>query len=251
MTPHDTSRQPDEKAVSGGSSRFVRAFVALTVCGIWIAALCTAPQILGGYLWRWFGVATDLPLPHLVRVTLNSVAVIAAIVLLKQTKLFALERPRRAGVFLLFLPIMAVNVTRGPFTDAGTAFVLVTFAGTMLTGFWEEFLFRGLVQDRLAVCGPRLSLLFTAILFSLIHSNEGVLPVLIAFGIGLAFCVARRSLGMWPLVFIHGTIDFASDVFVKRWEHYWAVGLAVVGAYLLGSMFVLLRTKAPVEAAAP
>jgi len=217
-------------------------FVALLVVGIWIPALCTAPQILGGYVWKWFGLTTDLPLPHLVRVSLNTVAVLAFIVLSKRTHLLALERPRRPGVFLLFLPLMAVNITRGPFTDAGAVFLLVTFAGTMLTGFWEEFLFRGLVQERLAVCGPRLSLVLTAGMFALIHCNEGVLPVLIAFGIGLAFCVARRSVGIWPLVVIHGVIDFASDVFVKRWEWFFALGLAVVGAYLLVSVVVLLRT---------
>jgi len=241
--PGESSSQPEglHRDASRSSPRGVGIFVALLVVGIWIPVLCTAPQILGGYLWKWFGSSTDLSWPHLVRVSLNTVAVLAFIVLTKRTRLLALKPPQRPAVFLLFIPLMAVNLTRGPFTDAGAVFLLVTLAGTMLTGFWEEFLFRGLVQERLAVCGPRLSLVLTAIMFALIHSNEGVMPVLIAFGIGLAFCVARRSIGMWPLVLIHGTIDFTSDVFVKRWESYWVVGLAVVGAYLLGSIVVLLR----------
>ena len=37
----------------GGSSRAVRMLVAMLIVGVWIAALCTAPQILGGYLWKW------------------------------------------------------------------------------------------------------------------------------------------------------------------------------------------------------
>ena len=126
-------------------------------------------------------------------------------------------------------------------------FVLVILAGTTLTGFWEEFLFRGLVQERLRVLGPRLSLLLTALMFALIHVNKGPWPVLIAFGIGLAFCVARDRIGIWPLVFIHATIDFTSDVFVRRWEGFGLFGAAVVGAYGLVALFVLSRRSQKTE----
>ncbi|MEE8106521.1 MAG: CPBP family intramembrane glutamic endopeptidase [Planctomycetota bacterium] len=231
----------------GGPSKAVRGFVALLMVGIWIPILCTAPQLLGGYLWRTHGFSTDLPLAHLVRVSLNTVFVLAFLVLTKRTKMLAPERPKRPSVFFLFVPLMVVNVAQGPFTDAGVAIVLVSLAGTTLTGFWEEFLFRGLVQERLRVLGPRLSLLLTALMFALIHINKGPWPVLIAFGIGLAFCVARDRIGIWPLVFIHATIDFTSDVFVRRWEGFGLFGAAVVGAYGLVALFVLSRRSQKTE----
>ena len=170
-------------------------FVAMLVAGIWIAVFCTAPQLLGGYVWKRFGFATELPLRHLLQVSLNSLAVLSLVVLSGRSARLVPKRPASPAVFLLFVPLMAVNLTRGPMLQAGAAFVLVTLASTLMTGFWEEFLFRGMIQDRLAVIGGRLSMVLTALMFGLIHSYAGILPVCIAFSIGLAFSLARDQIG--------------------------------------------------------
>jgi membrane protease YdiL (CAAX protease family) len=230
-----------EQPAGGHASKAWPMFLALCVVGLWIPLLCTAPQILGGYLWKWYGFKTTLPLATIARVGLNSLAVLAFIVLTKRSRLLAFERPRRAWVFLLFLPLMGVNVLEGPLTQAGAIYLVVSLVANMLVGFWEEFLFRGLVQERLSILGPRISLLVTAFLFAMIHANEGVIPVLIAFSIGLAFCVARASLGLWPLVLIHGTIDFTSQIFLRRWDGFFAVGATLVGVYGVVALVVLLR----------
>jgi membrane protease YdiL (CAAX protease family) len=124
-------------------------------------------------------------------------------------------------------------------------------ADCLLIGFWEEFAFRGLVQERLRVLGPRVGVFVTAVLFGLIHVSEGVPAVLIAAGIGLAFGVARDAIGLWPLVGIHATIDFMTSVFLKRWEHQFAVGASLVAVYSVVALVVLMRRREPEGGAGP
>lgn len=239
-----------QDAASGmrGRSRTWQGFLALLAVGIWIPLLATLPMILGGTLWSHLGFTTDLPLRHLTQALLASSFVLAFLLLTGRGGLLVPERARRPWVFLLFLPLMLVNAARGPLTEVTLPFLLAGAADNYLVGFWEEFLFRGAIQDRLAVLGARLSLLVTAVLFGLVHANEGVPSVLIATGIGLPFCVARAQLGLWPLVFIHGTIDMMVDLFEKRWPHQFAFGASVVAIYFIASLAVLSRRR-PAEAA--
>ncbi len=229
--------------MSRSRARVWEGVKALLVVGIWIPLFATVPMILGGSLWKRFGFESDLPLRHMTQAAPCGLVVVAIIVATGRSRLFKPVRPSRPWVFLLFAPLMAVNVVRGPFVDASAAFFVAAAADCLLIGFWEEFAFRGLVQERLRVLGPRLGLLTTAVLFGLIHANEGALPVLIAFGIGLAFSVARDDIGMWPLVLIHATIDFMSDIFVSEWEHQFRVGAALVAIYGLFALVVLMRRR--------
>ncbi len=234
-----------------GERRFAlkSAFVALSLAGIWIGALCTVPQLLGNYLWRWLGIATDLPLRHLLQVSLNAIAVFSFILLTRKSALLVPRWPRRPLFILVFLPLVTVNLARGPLLEFNAAFYLVTLASKLLTGFWEEFLFRGLIQSRLSVLGNRASLVTTALLFSSIHWYGGILKGCITFAIGLAFSVARNRIGLWPLVVIHCLIDFTSSVFQRQWDSFHVLALSVVGAYLLLSIALLVRTPGNEEQA--
>ena len=231
-------------------ARLWECLIALVVVGIWIPLIVTLPMVLGGKLWRRVGWETDLPMLHLTQVALTSLFVVVFILITGRKRLFIPERPCKPWVFLLFLPLMFVNVSRGPLVELTAVLLLVFLLDNFLVGFWEEFFFRGVIQDRLAVLGPRLSLMVTAVLFGLIHANEGLLPVLIAIGIGLAFSVARAPLGLWPLVVIHGTIDLMVDLFERRWPHQFTLGASLVAVYFVVALVVLLRREGA-PAAAP
>ena len=219
------------------------SLVALTIVGIWIAALCTAPHYLGRYLWDTFGYKTDLPLKQLAIVATNSLAVLAFILLTKRVALFRVRRPQKPAVLLLFLPLVLLNVARGPLVEFELAIYAIALLSNFLTAFWEEFLFRGLVQDRLSVMGQRWSIFFTALLFSLIHSYEGLIGIFITFSIGLALTLARDHVGIWPLVLIHFLIDFINDVFLRRWESFQTLAMVVIWTYFVIGLIVLARVK--------
>ncbi len=94
-------------------------------------------------------------------------------------------------------------------------FLIVT-PGAMLTGgFIEEFLYRGMMVDRLArILGRgRWSTLYAALLcgvpFGLIHFKWGVggmfVTAIMGSVLGLMYLATRRNL--WPLVFGHALLD--------------------------------------------
>lgn len=95
-------------------------------------------------------------------------------------------------------------------------FLLVT-PGAMLTGgFIEEFLYRGMMVDRIArVLGSgRRSALYAALLcgipFGIVHFQWGVggmfVTAVMGSVLGLMYLATRRNL--WPLVFGHALLDF-------------------------------------------
>ena len=95
--------------------------------------------------------------------------------------------------------------------------MLLLFAGgAMLTGgFIEEFLYRGLMIDRLSIIfgGGRVGLLAAALLnglpFGLIHFEWGLggilMTTVMGSVLGLMFLATRRNL--WPLIVAHATLD--------------------------------------------
>jgi membrane protease YdiL (CAAX protease family) len=87
----------------------------------------------------------------------------------------------------------------------------------MITGgFMEEFLYRGLMIDRLGRIfgGGKRALWLAAILngvpFGLIHFEWGIggilMTAVMGLVMGLMFLATRRNL--WPLVLAHATLDF-------------------------------------------
>jgi membrane protease YdiL (CAAX protease family) len=97
-----------------------------------------------------------------------------------------------------------------------TLFLIIT-PGAMITGgFMEEFLYRGLMIDRLGRIfgGGKRALWLAAILngvpFGLIHFEWGIggilMTAVMGLVMGLMFLATRRNL--WPLVLAHATLDF-------------------------------------------
>lgn len=89
---------------------------------------------------------------------------------------------------------------------------------TLLVGFSEELMFRGIVlRGALTAGGPRRAVLTSAALFALLHGVNvlGGAPVLavmaqvgltFVFGFGLA-CIALRVNALWPLMLFHALWD--------------------------------------------
>ncbi len=221
-----------------------QALLALTVVGLWIPLGCTLPQIIGPRLWRALGVESALPLTHLITVALNAAAVLVLVLVLGKRRLLAWQRPAQPAVFLMFLPLMFVNVVRGPFTSEGGAYIAVVLLTAICIGFWEEFLFRGLIQARLAVLGPRVAVVIATVFFAVVHLNLGLWQAsFVVFPIGLALGVARDRIGMWPLVCIHATIDFVHDLFDRTWDGYLTVLRILMALTFVIAVVGLIRLR--------
>ena len=120
--------------------------------------------------------------------------------------------PYLAGVLQLDPP----DFSRYDVVYQNLPMLLLIAAGAMLTGgFIEEFLYRGLMIDRLSIIfgGGRIGLVAAALLnglpFGLIHFEWGIggilMTTVMGSVLGLMFLITRRNL--WPLIVAHATLD--------------------------------------------
>lgn len=124
------------------------------------------------------------------------------------------------NLWLLLLPAIAIFlplIGGVKAIDAGT--LLFLLAGYLLTGFYEETLFRGVLLRILHPKGVWLAVLLSSLLFGLAHSTNIFLrfsgnPVLLglqvfgAFTFGIGFAALRlRTNTLWPLILLHAFGD--------------------------------------------
>lgn len=89
----------------------------------------------------------------------------------------------------------------------------------LVVGFNEEVIFRGLMLQSLLKKGYIKAIVITSILFSLSHlgsilAGGGIISTIvqIGFALSIGFCFAVLALKnklIWPLILIHGLIDFS------------------------------------------
>lgn len=141
--------------------------------------------------------------------------------------LLALRRPRswlRAAGWMLavLVGIWILGVLLDPFLHAGEEQGLVPetwrreeaapFAANLaltvtLVPFVEELLFRGAGYSLLfARYGKGVAIVGTAVLFGLLHGLIFALPLLVAFGLGLAW-IRSRTGSVYPTVLLHGLFN--------------------------------------------
>lgn len=136
-----------------------------------------------------------------------------------------------------------------------TSLVLLTkfFVITLLIGFAEETIFRGLMLKALKAQGFWRAAIITALLFGLSHALNGLagksmaetgsqIFYAVAFGFTFAALVLKKGI-LWPLVIVHFLIDFASflqradDPIAPAWNMLLVVGLALIftiyGAFVM------------------
>jgi membrane protease YdiL (CAAX protease family) len=122
------------------------------------------------------------------------------------------------GLSFLLEPILHAGEEQGYAPDvwrpdrARAFFVNGLVAATMVP-FAEELFFRGLGVRALAVLGSTAAVVGTALAFGLGHGLLVGLPVLVAFGVALAW-VRLRSDSVWPGVVAHGIFNALAVVAV-------------------------------------
>jgi membrane protease YdiL (CAAX protease family) len=136
----------------------------------------------------------------------------------KATGFRAAGSPRDLLWYVVPLIPMAINWIPG--IDLGSArHLLLVFALTLMVGFVEEAVFRGLMFTALRPLGGWRAVLVPSVLFGVTHSlnvlagksgPDALAQVAYAMAIGFAFgaLVLRNGL-LWPLVLVHFLIDFA------------------------------------------
>jgi membrane protease YdiL (CAAX protease family) len=85
-------------------------------------------------------------------------------------------------------------------------FLANAFVVCLIAPVTEELTFRGLGFSLLRRFGPWTAVALTAITFGLAHGLVEALPILIAFGIGLAW-IRLRSESVLPGIVLHGTFN--------------------------------------------
>ncbi len=192
--------------------------VSVLIASNWAARLTSSPpEANAAYDWN---VAAGS--------TIEFLFVLGIIVLIARSDLglLALRRPaswRRAlGLSLAILVLVDVlNALVDPLLHPGreqglaptrwepshaAAFAVFAFAVIVLAPLMEELLFRGLGFSLLRPYGLVPPIVGTAVLWGLAHGLVDALPVLIPFGLGLAW-MRRRVNSTIPGILLHGTFN--------------------------------------------
>lgn len=167
------------------------------------------------------------------------------------------NQPRDLWYFVL--PLLPAIITLMVGVEV-TSLVLLTqfFVITLLIGFAEEAIFRGLMLNALKAHGFWRAAIITALLFGLSHALNGLagksmaetgaqIFYAVAFGFTFAALVLKQGI-LWPLVIVHFLIDFVS--FLQRpdftiapaWNVLLVVALAVI--FTAYGLFVMLQKDA-------
>lgn len=157
--------------------------------------------------------------------------------------------------FVAFIP-MFINFIPGVEIKSA-AFVAQVFAVTLMVGFVEETIFRGLMINALKPHGHWRAVIVSALLFGLTHAmnvmtgkdvKDAVLQVLYALAIGFAFgALFLKTKILWPLVLAHFLIDFVNFiqklgfVYPPFWEMVIVIGTIVV--FIAYGFFIILQRQ--------
>jgi len=129
---------------------------------------------------------------------------------------------RMADLPLCILPAAVALLSLGEGIRVTTPLAVLAFAGlTILVGFAEESVFRGLIFTTLLPTGTTRAVVISSFFFAAPHLLNiiggiwnpafAVVDSVTAFGIGITFAAIRLRTGsIWPLVGLHALFDFCS-----------------------------------------
>ena len=150
-----------------------------------------------------------------------------------------------------FLPAI-VSLVVG--VEVSSGLLLLQFlALTLMIGFVEESIFRGLMLNALKPRGAWTAVIVTSMLFALSHSlnllsgknlADVAMQILYALAIGFAFAALVLKKGLlWPLVLTHFLIDFTAMIGKTDVSYEWNIVLGVAITFIIGSygLFVMLQ----------
>jgi hypothetical protein len=181
-------------------------------------------------------------------------------------KTIGFRAPDRRGDLLYFIvPFIPMFINFIPGVEVTSfRYLLEAAVITLMVGFVEEVIFRGLMLNALKVRGLWKAAIITALLFGLTHAlnvlagkslAEDVTQIFYAVAIGFAFAALVLRTGiLWPLVLAHWLIDFVNFIqkpgftYPAPWNVLMPAGIAVV--FTAYGIFMMLR-KSKEKAAQP
>ncbi len=166
------------------------------------------------------------------------------------------NRPRDLWYFALPLLPALINLVIGLAVPSLWRFAEL-LAITLLIGFSEETIFRGLMLNALKVHGFWRAAIITALLFGLSHAlnllagnsmaeTAAQIFYAVAFGFTFAALVLKKGI-LWPLVLVHFLIDFTSFleradfIISSEWNLLLVVALATI--FTAYGLFVMLQKE--------
>jgi membrane protease YdiL (CAAX protease family) len=171
-------------------------------------------------------------------------------------KAVGFRSPARRGDLVYFLvPFIPMFINFIPGVEVTSLrYLMEVFAITLMVGFAEEGIFRGLMLNALKLQGLWKAAIITALLFGLTHAlnaltgkslAENLAQICYALAIGFAFAALVLRTGiLWPLVLAHFLIDFVNFLqkpgftYPAPWNVLITVSIAVV--FTAYGVFVML-----------
>jgi uncharacterized protein len=209
-----------------------------------LEAVVVAVYILAGTVAHFAG----LPNLGLYALANFGLSVIAAVLLttLGWWRLVGFRSPDKPADLLYFIvPFLPLLINLIPGVQVTSLLFLVEIVAiTLMVGFVEEVVFRGLMLQALKAHGFWKAVIITSLLFGLTHAlnvlagksvAEDVAQIFYAMAIGFAYAVLVLKKGiLWPLVLAHFSIDFVNFIqkpgsaYPPAWVLAITVGITVV-----------------------
>jgi membrane protease YdiL (CAAX protease family) len=173
------------------------------------------------------GIALKLELPeyYMYGSVLAILAIITAIILLKLDwwRTIGFQRLSKKYMLLLIIPVIPlIGNLFGRYNSIQFGFYIYYFLLSVLVGFAEEGIYRGIILQVLLKRGVWKALVISSVLFSLSHImnalagwNLGHVLLQLTYSFALGFgwsAFALRTGTIWPLMIIHCLIDFFSFI---------------------------------------
>jgi len=175
--------------------------------------------------------------------TLISIALLTTLKWWRTVVFKSLNQPGDLVYFLVPLVPMVFNLIPGVQIES-FVYVSQVFAITLMVGFAEEVIFRGLMLQALKPLGHWRAAIITALLFGLAHAMnaltgknalESAMQIGYAVAIGFAYAaLALKKDGLWLLILTHFLTDFV--YFIQKpgftlssfWQSFIVIGITVV-----------------------
>ena len=190
--------------------------------------------------------------------TLFAIMYLTAIRAWKTVGFKSADKLRKLVFFLVPLVPAGFNLIPGIRIES-LSYVTVIFAVTLLVGFAEETIFRGLMLQAIKPLGHWRAAVITALLFGLTHAMnalagksalESAMQIGYAFAIGFAYAalVLKKEI-LWPLVITHFLTDFI--FFIQKpgfvlpffWQNTIVISLGI--GFMVFGIVLMMRSDHP------
>lgn len=230
-----------------GFSLFVTGAILAIALAIGTVAHFAAPDLP----WMWLGMGVNVGL---------AVLSVVLLTVLGWWRRIGFTPPREWRNTSLLLPLIAVVIVAA-IADGnwsiGLGTALVALALTLVIGFAEETLFRGVILEALRARSVVAAVVGSSLLFAATHALNAIgadpikvtVQIATALGVGVAFAAVRIRTGtIVPLILVHAAINFVGFTSTNGYGVATAVDpaqvpvdLAIAAAFGLYGIAILVR----------